>query len=77
MNQLVLSLPLPHRTVPHNGGKLLAPQSNLPHVVLPALARPGNYQGSWRNRIIRGRPFCSRLSWLRMITYERSTLDEW
>jgi serine/threonine protein kinase/Flp pilus assembly protein TadD len=28
------------------------------------------------NRIIRGRPFCSRLSSLHMITYERSTLHE-
>jgi hypothetical protein len=29
-----------------------------------------------RNRIIRGRPFGSRLSSLRMTTYERSTLNE-
>src|SRR5947209_2827606 len=29
----------------------------------------------WRNRIIRGRPFWSRLS-LHMITYERSSLNE-
>src|SRR4030095_7871987 len=28
----------------------------------------------WRNRIIRGRPFWSRLSSFEMITYERSTL---
>ena len=33
-------------------------------------------QVSLRNRIIRGRPFWSRLSSFVMITYERSTLDE-
>src|SRR2546426_410453 len=30
----------------------------------------------YRNRIIRGRPYGSRLSLLRMTTYERSTLNE-
>jgi hypothetical protein len=34
------------------------------------------YAGNCLNRIIRGRPFWSRLSSLEMITYERSTLDE-
>jgi hypothetical protein len=28
------------------------------------------------NRILRGRPLWSRLSWLDMTTYERSTLNE-